>query len=133
MAYIQPPWFTRRVFNPLAMKFGLGGAVTLAVAGRKSGKLHLVPVIPVEYNGARYLVSPRGETEWVRNLRAAGAGELRRKGTIERFTATEVPVEERSPILEAYRRVAGGPVESQFKALPDPADHPVFRIEPRTT
>jgi len=133
MAYLKPPWFTQRVFNPLAMKFGIGGAVALAVAGRKTGQQRMVPVIPVECNGVRYLVCPRGETEWVRNLRAASAGELRRKGTTERLTATEVPVDERPPILEAYRRVAGRVVESQFKTLPDPADHPVFRIEPRTT
>jgi len=90
-----------------------------------------VPVIPVEYAGARYLVSPRGETDWVRNLRAAGQGELGGRGGSEEFRATEVPVEDRPAIIAAYRAVAGRAVTSLFKALPDPADHPVFRIEAR--
>lgn len=84
-------------------------------------------MIPVEVGGARYLVCPRGETEWVKNLRAAGGvGELEPDG---RFSATEVPVGERAPILEHYREVAGAAVKGLFEKLPDPADHPVFRIE----
>jgi deazaflavin-dependent oxidoreductase (nitroreductase family) len=133
MAYLKPPALTRRLFNPLAMRFGIGGAETLSVAGRRTGEQHAVPVIPVDHDGARYLVSARGETEWVRNLRAAGMGEMRRKGKGESFRATEVPVEERPPIIAAYRRVAGKTVTAYFTTLPDPADHPVFRIESRTT
>src|SRR3989442_1464784 len=132
MAYLKPPLVTRRLFNPLAMKFGIGGSVTLAVPGRRSGEPLQVPVIPVEYGGARYLVSTRGETDWVRNLRAAGKGELRSGGKTEVFRATEVPVEERPPILGAYRQKAGKTVDAYFAKLPDPADHPVFRIEPVT-
>jgi len=131
MAYLKPPAFTRRLFNPLAMRFGIGGAETLSVAGRRTGEQRAVPVIPVDYDGARYLVSTRGETEWVRNLRAAGTGELHKRGTAEPFRATEVPVDDRPPIIDAYRRVAGKTVTSYFAALPDPVDHPVFRIEAR--
>jgi hypothetical protein len=91
-----------------------------------------VPVIPVELQGARYLVSPRGEAEWVRNLRAAGGrGELRTGGGSEPFQATEVPVADRAPILTVYQEVAGKAVASHFKALPNPADHPVFHIAER--
>ncbi len=129
MAYLKPPAFTRRLFNPLAMRFGIGGAQELSVAGRRTGKQHAVPVIPVEHDGGRYLVFPRGETEWVRNLRAAGTGELRRKGATEQFRATEIPVAERTPIIAAYRRVAGKSVTAYFNTLPDAADHPVFRLE----
>jgi deazaflavin-dependent oxidoreductase (nitroreductase family) len=133
MAYLKPPALTRRLFNPLAMRFGIGGAETLSVAGRRTGEQHAVPVIPVDYDGARYLVSARGETEWVRNLRAAGTGEMRHKGKSEPFRATEIPAEERPPIIAAYQRVAGKTVTAYFATLPDPADHPVFRIKSGTT
>ena len=130
MAYIKPPAFTRRVFNPLAMKFGIGGSKTLVVPGRRSGEPRKLPVIPVEHEGAQYLVSTRGESEWVRNLRAAGGrGEIRRGSASEPFHATEISVEERPPVIDTYRRVAGRTVEGYWKALPDPQDHPVFRID----
>jgi deazaflavin-dependent oxidoreductase (nitroreductase family) len=129
MAYLKPPLFVQRVFNPLAMRFGISGAATLSVVGRRSGQARRVPVIPLAYQGGRYLVSTRGETEWVRNLRAAGTGELRRRGTSERFRATEIAAAERPPIIDAYKRAAGRAVGAYFSTLPDPADHPVFRIE----
>ena len=129
MAYRKPPLFAAKVFNPLAMRFGISGAQTLAVAGRRSARVHRVPVIPVQLDGATYLVSPRGEAHWVRNLRAGGGvGDLGGKDGSTPFRATELPVDERPPILDAYREKAGRAVESHFKALPDPADHPVFRI-----
>lgn len=131
VAYVKPPFFVRRVFNPIAMKFGISGTKALAVRGRRSGAVHRVPVIPVDHDGARYLVSPRGETDGVRNLRAAGEGELRGKDGMQLFRATEVPVDERAPIITAYRAVAGRAVKSFFEALPDAADHPVFRIGPQ--
>jgi hypothetical protein len=126
MAYLRPNVFVQRVFNPLAMRFGLGGAETLAVRRRRSGTEQRVPVISVELGGARYVVSTRGETDWVRNLRAAGEAELRG----ERVRAAEIPVAERAPIIEAYRRKAGRTVEAYWAKLPDPGDHPVFRVTP---
>jgi deazaflavin-dependent oxidoreductase (nitroreductase family) len=102
------------------------GVQKLSVRGRRSGQARSVPVIPIEVDGARYLVSPRGEADWVKNLRAAGECELKGK----RFRAEEVPVEEREPILARYQKVAGRAVKSHFDALPSPSDHPVFRIEP---
>jgi deazaflavin-dependent oxidoreductase (nitroreductase family) len=131
VAYLRPNAFQRGVFNGLASRFGIGGAQALVVAGRRSGRPQSVPVIPVSYEGARYIVSTRGEAQWVRNLRAAGNAEITRRGKSERFTVSEVPVAERGPILAAYRALAGRTVAPYFKALPDPADHPVFRIEPR--
>jgi len=129
MSYLRPAFFTQRIFNPLAMRFGISGAVTLAVKRRRSGSEQTIPVIPVEYGDARYLVSPRGEAEWVRNLRAAGGrGSLRSKGGIEHFQSSEIPVAERPPILAAYQGVAGRAVAGNFAALPDPQDHPVFRL-----
>lgn len=130
MAYLRPGWFQRTVFNPIATRFGISGSIGLAVPGRKTGRVYEVPVIPVEVDGATYLVSPRGEAEWVRNLRAnGGRGELRRKGKAEPFTSTEVPVEARGPILTAYRERAGSAVKGYFAKLPDDADHPVFRLD----
>jgi hypothetical protein len=129
MAYLRPPAFQRKVFNRLAMRFGIGGSQTLAIRGYRSGEERVVPVIPVEHGGARYVVSARGESYWVKNLRASGTAELRGKGG-GRFRATEVPVEERAPIIEAYRAKAGRTVTGYWKKLPDPADHPVFRLEP---
>lgn len=139
MAYLKPNAFTRKVFNPLALRTGVSGSRPLAVVGRRTGQRHEVPVIPVEHGGHRYVVCPRGEAEWVRNVRAAGEVELgrrrrsradpaARKGSAERLRATEVPVAERGPIIEAYRAKAGRAVASYWEQLPDPADHPVFRL-----
>jgi hypothetical protein len=125
MAYRKPMLFTRKVFNPLAMRFGISGVKALAVRRRRSGTLQRVPLIAVERDGMRYLVSPRGETDWVRNLRAAGEAEF----DAQPVRATEVPVAERPPIIALYREVAGKAVASHFKALPDPADHPIFRLD----
>lgn len=130
MAYLKPPAFARRVFNPLAMRLGIGGSVTLVVPGRRTGRPLRVPVIPVEHDGARYVVSTRGESDWVRNLRSVGHGELSTRRGSEPFQAVEVPEEEREPVIDAYRRRAGRTVTGYWKKLPDPADHPVFRIEP---
>ena len=86
-------------------------------------------MIPVQIGECRYLVSPYGEADWVRNLRASGEGELRGRGTTQRFAAREVPVAERAAMMAAYRAVAGRTVEPCFRDLPDPADHPVFVVK----
>ena len=129
MAYLKPGAITRRIFNPLAMKLGFWNVETLVVPRRKSGEPQSVPVIPVEHEGARYVVSTRGESDWVRNLRAAGGGELRRKGEAQKVRVVELPVEERPPVIAAYRAKVGREVDQYFEKLPDPADHPVFRLE----
>jgi deazaflavin-dependent oxidoreductase (nitroreductase family) len=129
MTYLKPPAFTRRLANPLAMRLNAHGAATLTVAGRRTGKPRRVPVIPVQIGSSRYLVSPYGETEWVRNLRAAGKGELSRKGRTEAFDAVEVPVDQRGPVIARYRDVAGRVVSPYFTKLPDARDHPVFQID----
>jgi deazaflavin-dependent oxidoreductase (nitroreductase family) len=128
MAYLKPPALTRRVLNPLMMRIGVAGTVTLTVPGRRTGVPRKVPVLPVQVAGSRYLVSPYGETEWARNLRAAGRAELSRKGHAESFRASEVPVAERDAVIAAYRKIISGSVSSYFTRLPDPGDHPVFRL-----
>jgi deazaflavin-dependent oxidoreductase (nitroreductase family) len=131
MAYLRPGFFIRRIANPLVQLFS--GATTLAVRGRRSGEWHTVPVNVLELDGDRYLVAPRGETQWVRNLRAAGGGELRRRGKTEPFQVAEeiTDPDERARVIGAYLDHWGRQVKAQFQQLPDPADHPVFRIEPR--
>jgi len=85
-------------------------------------------IFVVEVGHSRYLVSPYGESDWVRNLRTAGQGELSSKGQTEVFHASEVPVDERGDIIAKYREVAGSHIGPYFTKLPDPKDHPVFRV-----
>jgi deazaflavin-dependent oxidoreductase (nitroreductase family) len=128
MTYLKPPALTRHLANPLAMRLSAHGVATLTVAGRRTGAPRKVPVIPVEVGGSRYLVSPYGESDWVRNLQAAGKGELSTKGRAESFSATEVPVDQREAIITWYREVAGNHIDPYFTKLPDPRDHPVSQV-----
>ena len=128
MPYLKPPAVTRHVVNPLVARLHPRGVVTLSVPGRRTGRGHTVPVIPVEVAGVRYLVSPYGESDWVRNLRASGWAELGRKGEIELIHTSEVPAGDRAGIIAAYRNVCGRAINPCFTRLPDPRDHPVFRI-----
>ena len=72
----------------------------------------------------------RGETQWVRNLRAAGEAELRRFRRSERVRAVELPADERPPIIAAYRARWDFVNRRFFASRPDAADHPVFRLAP---
>ena len=99
MAYLKPQAFTRHVVNPLASMLQTGGVATLTVPGRRTGRARTVPVIPVEVEVIRYLVSPYGESDWVRNLRAAGKATLARKGKAETFQASEIAVPGRAAII----------------------------------
>jgi deazaflavin-dependent oxidoreductase (nitroreductase family) len=128
MAYIKPPFLLRRVINPIAGK--LGTATILAVRGRSSGTWRTTPVNVLEVDGVSYLVASWGETQWARNLRVAGGGELRRGRSARPFTAVEVDPSERPPIIAAYRaKFESRPgVRRQFTQLPDYADHPDFRL-----
>jgi hypothetical protein len=82
----------------------------------------------LDLDGEHYLVSARGESEWVRNLRAAGGGEIRRGFKRRRFSATEVADADRPPIIAAYRDKWDKEVKRFYEALPDASEHPVFRI-----
>lgn len=128
--YLKPGFVVARLLNPLLMTLRL--VPTLAVRGRKSGEWRTVPVNVLERDGTKYLVAPRGDTQWARNLRANARGELRTRRGVEPFTAVELPDADKPPIIDAYLQRWGSQVKSQFRELPDPADHPVFRIEPAT-
>ncbi|HEU4702415.1 MAG TPA: nitroreductase/quinone reductase family protein [Conexibacter sp.] len=124
--YLPPNWLFRRLANPLARRLGL--ATTLLVPTRASGRLQALPVNVLHHDGRDYLVSVRGESQWVRNLRASGACELRRRGRARRCTVEEVPVEQRAPIVAAYRRRWDYQAAPFFLRLPQLADHPVFAL-----
>jgi deazaflavin-dependent oxidoreductase (nitroreductase family) len=105
--YKRPGWFTRNIFNRMVHILGrlgisLAGAETLAVRGRKSGEIRTNPVNPFELGGRTYLLAPRGTTEWVRNLRAAGEGELRKGSAARHFRAEEVADSDKLPLLRLY-------------------------------
>ena len=93
--YQQPGWFTKNVFNRTVavltrMGISVWGSRELRVKGRTSGEWRTTPVNLLTVDGHRYLVAPRGVTQWVRNLRVAGSGELRVGRRIEPFHATEI-------------------------------------------
>jgi deazaflavin-dependent oxidoreductase (nitroreductase family) len=121
--------------------FGLRGGRILHVRGRRSGQWRTVPVNPLTLDGARYLVAPRGRTEWVRNLRAAGAGRLQLGRRFEEFTATEVDDADKAPIIRAYLDLWAMETQRFFGDLRSTSTDaeiaavapgfPVFRIQPR--
>lgn len=125
--YVRPQFFMAHVVNPILKVIG---SPTLTVRGRRSGLPITTPLAPFEFEGARYLVGGGGDTHWVRNLRAAGEGQLRMGGKHQDFRTVEIQGSERDRIVTAYRKSMGRRFESYFKALPNPADHPVFRVEP---
>ena len=141
--HYQQPGRSTRAFNTAVAgltKMGVSvyGSRILSVRGRKSGEWRTTPVNPLTIDGQRYLISPRGNTQWVRNMRVAGGGELRIGRRVEKFTATELPVEERPAVLRAYLKKwkfevgvffqGVGPDATEEKMLAIAPDHPVFRI-----
>ena len=132
--YLPPPWGARVIGNRMARLFARNVLSMLSVRGRRSGEWRSVPVAVLAHEGERYLIAPRGNTDWSRNLRAAGTGRLRRRGRTEEFDAVEVPVQQRPPLIEVYLAQFGRfpTVEATFRELPDPADHPTFRIVSQT-
>jgi deazaflavin-dependent oxidoreductase (nitroreductase family) len=101
---------TRRIANPIMAGLtragmSIKGSRVLHVQGRRSGDWHTVPVNPLTVDGRQYLVAPRGETQWVRNMRVAGGGRLQLGRTTTAFTATEVlDADVKAPLLQAYLR-----------------------------
>lgn len=139
----EPGWFTKHVFNPLVagltrLGISLAGSRVLEVKGRKSGEWRQTPVNPLSFEGNRYLVAPRGNTQWVRNLRVSGEGRLIGGRRAEDFTATELPDEQKPALLRAYLKkwkwevgaffdgVGADAPEAELRRIA--ADHPVFRI-----
>ena len=103
---------------------------TLEVARRNAVDPQRVPVIPLEHDGSLFVVSTRGESDWVKNVRAAGKIRLGQKGQFETYATTEVPAEGRADILKAYRKKAGREMNGYFRRLPGPPDQPTFKLTP---
>ncbi|MEV7184155.1 nitroreductase family deazaflavin-dependent oxidoreductase [Kitasatospora sp. NPDC093102] len=109
----------------------LWGSRVLAVRGRKSGEWRTTPVNLLTHEGERYLVAPRGHTQWVRNLRAAGTGELRVGRRTEAFSATELPDADKPEVLRAYLRRWKWEVGYFFEGIgPDAPAEDLLRVAP---
>ena len=145
--HYQPPgWFTRHVFNPVVSgltRLGISvmGSRVLRVRGRTTGEWRSVPVNLLTFEGQRYLVAPRGETQWVKNIRKSGGGELRLGPKTEAISVAELSDDEKPDLLRAYVKrwkaevgvffggvSAKSPEEDLRRIAPD---HPVFRIQMR--
>jgi deazaflavin-dependent oxidoreductase (nitroreductase family) len=144
--YVKPKsatnFFNQTIARFAKMGISVYGSRILYVRGRKSGQWRSTPVNPMTLDGTRYLVSPRGNTEWVRNLRATGyTGELHLGRRVEHFRATEVADEAKPAVLRVYLKRWAWEVGSFFEPginakssdetlLGVAAGYPVFRIDP---
>jgi deazaflavin-dependent oxidoreductase (nitroreductase family) len=138
----RQPSATERAFNRafgFLVGLGLGFSYNylLQVRGRKSGKIYSTPINLLERDGKRFLVAPRGRTQWVRNAEAAGEVTLKKGSKRERFRLRALSDQEKPEILKAYldqfkREVqryfpvpAGSPAES-FRTLVE--SYPAFEL-----
>ena len=143
MRYQRPGWFTKHVFNRLVAALtrigvSVAGSRVLEVPGRKSGEPRRTPVNLLTLDDQRYLVAPRGHTQWVRNLRASGSGRLLVGRRAEPFHAVEVEDADKPAILREYLKRWKWEVGAFFGGVGPDADdgelrriapdHPVFRI-----
>jgi deazaflavin-dependent oxidoreductase (nitroreductase family) len=135
--YLRPGWFTKNVFNRIVAgltRLGVSvlGSRVLEVRGRTSGEPRRVPVNLLNLAGERYLVAPRGETQWVRNLRASGGeGTLLLGSRREPFTAGELGDDEKPVVLRAYLKRWKAEIGVFFKGVgPDASDEELRRIAP---
>ncbi|WP_250285500.1 MULTISPECIES: nitroreductase family deazaflavin-dependent oxidoreductase [unclassified Frankia] len=136
--YREPGRFTRHVVNNLIAGFtragiSIWGSRVLEVRGRSSGQPRRVPVNLLDHEGRQYLVAPRGETQWVRNLRAAdGSLDLLLGRRREHRTAHELADADKAPVLRAYLRRWKAEVGVFFDGVSaDSTDEDVARIAPR--
>lgn len=142
--YRKPGWFTRNVFNQgvaTLTRLGLSiwGSRILQVRGRRTGQVRETPVNLLTHEGRTYLVSPRGTTQWVRNLRVANEGVLRLGRRAEPFQSRELSDSEKPAVLRPYLRrwkmevgvfFGGADASSSDEDLLRIApDHPVFEVK----
>src|SRR5437870_8668090 len=127
------------VFMLVGLGVGFSYNYLLEVRGRKSGRTYSTPIDLLELNGKRYLVAPRGRTQWVRNAEAAGEVMLKKGRTRQRFRLRALADSEKPEVLKAYldtfrREVqqyfpvkAGAPAEA-FRAVAE--RYPAFELTP---
>ena len=143
--YLPLDWFTRNVFNPVVARctrwgISLWGSRVLSVPGRVSGEIRSTPVNVLTVGGRRFLVAPRGETHWVRNVRAAGGASLRVGRRNEDVRLEELPDHDKPavlrPYLQRWKWEVGqffdgvGPDSTDTQLLAIAPNHPVFEIHP---
>ena len=115
----RAPGAGERVFNRIfGFVVGLGWGFSynylLQVRGRKSGKVYSTPIDLLEMNGKRFLVAPRGRTQWVRNAEAAGEVTLKRGKLQQRFRLRVLSDQEKPEVLKAYLDQFKREVQSYF-------------------
>jgi deazaflavin-dependent oxidoreductase (nitroreductase family) len=128
-----PGWLVRANSAILSRGLRIGAQYLLTVPGRRSGQPRRTPVSVVSLDGSRYLVAAFEAADWVANIRAAGSGSLARGHTIEQVTFSELPPDERGPVLRPFlEQVPGG---RRFFESADPelvvasaGSYPVFRV-----
>ena len=125
-AYRPPSWVEKKLSGLFAWT---NIAERLTVTGRISGSPRHVAVNTVDVAGAKYLVSARGESQWVKNVRINPEVSLTVKGRTTPYTATEVPADRRAPIVAAKFGKRG--VGRFSTMLPDEAGHPTFELKPK--
>jgi deazaflavin-dependent oxidoreductase (nitroreductase family) len=118
----------RRIAGPIWSRVGFTALLT--VKGRRTGIPQQVTLFPVQLDGTWYLLSQYGVSDWVRNLRAAGRADLRRKGRTESITTVEVDGAKRDRVIAAFHARTPRPFSRDFDKRPNAVDHPTFRVEP---
>ena len=141
--YLEAGGITDKLFNPMVAwltrcGLSLAGSRVLEVRGRISGEWRATPVNPLPHDDAEYLVAPRGHTQWVRNLRVAGGGRLRKGRRVREFTAVELDDADKPEVLRAYLAkwkwevgaffdgIGADATDDELMAIA--AGYPVFRI-----
>jgi deazaflavin-dependent oxidoreductase (nitroreductase family) len=123
----------------LRLGLPMGPMYLLTVRGRKSGQPRTTPLAVLELDGVRYILAVYGVSDWVRNLRAAGAATLTRGRHKEAITVTELPPKDAAVILKATSGGGPGFLRNYFETTPDSSleefereaiRHPVFKITP---
>lgn len=131
-----PPRWTLNMNRPLLRRgVKVGSQFLLTAPGRTSGEPRSTPISVVTLDDQRYIVSAFADADWVKNIRASGAGSLTRGRQPAAVTLVEVPVEERDPILRTFLdQVPGG---RRFFESADPdavvaeaSRYPVFHVNP---
>jgi hypothetical protein len=141
--YQRAGWLTQNVFNRLIAALtragvSVAGSRVLEVRGRSSGRWRRTPVNLLTLDGADYLVSPRGQTQWARNIRVSGGGRLLLGRRVEPFLVKEITGELRLRVLRAYLKRWAWEVGAFFDGVSAKssdeelrriaADHPVFQV-----
>lgn len=135
MMYRRPNWLTQRMNSVVARLASAGltpsDVVALEVRGRKTGRPRVTAVTGVEVDGQRYLVSPRGLSEWVRNVRAAEGAAVMRHGNRTAVRLEELPAGDRAPVIRAYLRKTRRATQAHFGLDPDAPVEEFARIAER--